>query len=90
MKAAQNLGQELIRYVMPPAGVAIQLRERPLWGPDDPNWVAGGGAMDQVRNDRFSQKISQLRRSDCLVDWSGMGGQMGHRRISLRANELEE
>jgi len=90
MKTAKKLVQELIRYVTPPAGVAIQLKERPLCGPDDPNWVAGSGAMDQVRNDRFNQKISELRRSDRLVDWSGVGGQTGHRRISLWANELKE
>jgi hypothetical protein len=48
------------------------------------------GAMDPVRIDRFSQKVAKLRKSDRLVDWSGVEGQIGHRRVALWASELKE
>ena len=86
MKNARALLEELMRRVMPPRGVAITLREVPSNGPDDPNWVASAGPMDLIRAQRFGQKVAELRKSDLLIDWSGVEGQRGHRRVVLRAS----
>jgi hypothetical protein len=90
MKTAQALVEELSRHVMPPLGLAIILSERPSNYSDDPNWVAATGAMDQGRLDRFNQKVAELRKTDRLIDWSGVEGKPGQRRVALWGSELKE
>ena len=89
MKNARALLEELMRRVMPPRGVAITLREVPSNGPDDPNWDSSAGPMDLIRNQRFGDQVAELRKSDRLIDWSGVKGQPGHRRVALWASELK-
>jgi hypothetical protein len=54
--------------VQPPKGVSIVVTEDPG---DQPNWVAaaGPGIMEAALTDKFSEKVSELRRTDPLVDW---------------------
>jgi hypothetical protein len=87
MKTAQALVQELTSRVVPPLGVAIMVKEMSSNGPDDPNWVASAGPMDLIRAQRFGEKVAELRKSDLLIDWSGVEGQRGHRRVALWASD---
>ena len=90
MKTAQALARELTRHVMPSRGVAIELEETPSHGPDDLNWRAGAGVMeDDLERERYSQKVVELRKSDRLIDWSSVEGQPGHRVVTLRASDLK-
>jgi hypothetical protein len=90
MKTAKALVQELKRHVAPPPGVAIKVIEVPSCGPDSRNWRAAAGPMNDPENDRFSEKVSRLRKSDPLIDWSDEEGQLGHRRVLVRAPKLKE
>jgi len=56
-----------LRYVEPPKGNPVVLIEA-LEG--EPNWIASIGSIDLYRLEKFNRKISELRRSDALVDWN--------------------
>jgi hypothetical protein len=83
MKTAGDLVREISRYVMPPHGVAIQVEEKSPDGQYDPNWLADAGTMDTSRSVRFSQMVAELRRADRLIDWSGVSGRPGHRKVRM-------
>ena len=67
MKTAKELVDEILRYVEPPKGNPVVLIEA-LEG--EPNWIASIGSIDLYRLEKFNRKISELRRSDALVDWN--------------------
>jgi hypothetical protein len=89
VKTAQALVEELTRYVMPPRGTAIVLKEMTSDGPDDPNWIATSGIMDLAQQHLLTEKVAELRESDRLIDWSGVTGQISQRRVALWASELK-
>ena len=83
MKTADDLVREITRHVMPPRGVAIEVAETPVNGPYDPNWFASANAMDISRLERFGQLIAELRRSDRIIEWSGVPGPPGRRKVKM-------
>ena len=83
MKTADEVAREISRYLMPPRGAAIKVTESPANGPYDPNWFASATAMDISRLERFEQLIVELRRSDRIIEWSGIPGPPGRRKVKL-------
>jgi hypothetical protein len=69
LKTANALIRELGSAVQPPKGIAIVLTEEPG---AQPNWVAAAGVMEAALTDKFSEKVSELRKTDPLVDWTGV------------------
>ena len=69
MKTAKELVREIGLAVQPPQGVAIVLTEQP---DGLPNWVAAAGIMETALTHKFSEKILELRKTDPLVDRSGL------------------
>jgi len=69
LKTANALIGELGSAVRPPEGIAIVLTEEPG---AQPNWVAAAGMMEAALTDKFSAKVAELRKSDPLVDWTGV------------------
>ena len=49
MRAARKVLEELTSHVMPPRGVAIEIKEMPSKGSKGPNWVARVSAMNSDR-----------------------------------------
>jgi hypothetical protein len=83
MKTADELAKEISRYLVPPRGGAIEVTESPASGPYDPNWFASATAMDISRLERFGQLIAELRRSDRIIEWSGVAGRPGRRKVKM-------
>lgn len=69
LKTANALVRELGSAVQPPEGTAIVLTEEPG---AQPNWVAAAGMMEAALTDKFSEKVAELRKTDPLVDWTGV------------------
>ena len=88
MRAARVVLEELTSHVMPPRGVAIEIKEMPSKGSKGPNWVARVSAMNSDRTQLFSEKVLALRKSDRLIDWEEAEGQQGHRRLAMWASEI--
>jgi hypothetical protein len=88
MRAARVVLEELTSHVMPPRGVAIEIKEMPSKGSKGPNWVARVSAMNSDRTQLFSEKVLALRKSDRLIDWEDAEGQQGHRRLPMWASEI--
>ena len=88
MRPAREVLEELTSHVMPPRGIAIEIKEMPSKGSKDPNWVAGVSAMNSDRVQLFSEKVLALRKSDRLIDWEEAEGQEGHRRLAMWASEI--
>ena len=72
MRPVKQVLEELVRYVEPPRGVAIFLTESIPSSASDLNWVAIMGTTGVQCNDRFEHKLAGLRKSDPIVDWSGI------------------
>ena len=90
LKTANEMLEELILYVRPPRGCAIVLTEMPSISAVDPNWVAASGIMDATKIQRFTQKISELRKSDPQIDWTKIQIRVGNnRRIAHWLSEVE-
>jgi hypothetical protein len=89
MKTVQALVEELTRSVMPPRGTAIVLKERTSNGPEDPNWIATAGILSLAKSQWLAERAAEIRKSDPLIDWSGVKGEIGQRRIALWASELK-
>jgi hypothetical protein len=80
LKTAEELVDEILRYLEPPQRNPVVLIEA-LEG--EPNWIASIGSIDLYRLEKFNRKISELRRSDALVDWNAVTECEGkHRRIA--------
>jgi hypothetical protein len=88
MRAARVVLEELTSHVMPPRGIAIEIKEMPSKGSKGPNWVARVSAMNSDRTQLFSEKVLALRKSDRLIDWEDAEGQQGHRRLAMWASEI--
>jgi hypothetical protein len=88
MGAARVVLEELTSHVMPPRGIAIEIKEMPSKGSKGPNWVARVSAMNSDRTQLFSEKVLALRKSDRLIDWEDAEGQQGHRRLAMWASEI--
>ena len=88
MRAAREVLEELTGHVMPPRGIAIEIKEMPSKGSKGPNWVARVSAMNSDRTQLFSEKVLALRKSDRLIDWEEAEGQQGHRRLAMWASEI--
>jgi hypothetical protein len=71
---------ELFHHVAPPQQVAIELIENSPAYTNDPNWIAAMGSSDAQRNEKFSQKVADLRKTDANVDWSGIEERVGRNR----------
>jgi hypothetical protein len=89
MKSAEAMLNELIRHVRPPRGCAIVLTERESSGPSDPNWVAASGTMEAPKTLRYTEKVSELRRTDPQIDWSDVKVLIGSRRVAHWYSEVE-
>ena len=88
MKTAEELADEILRYVEPPKANPVVLIEA-LEG--EPNWIASIGSIDLHRLEKFNRKISELRRSDALIDWSGVAErERKHRRIAKYCSEAPD
>ena len=70
MKRAAQLLDELVNYVEPPAGIPIVLTERPPRGPTGTNWAVGTGVLTGAEQVRYFRKLTELRRTDPVIDWS--------------------
>jgi hypothetical protein len=88
MRAARVVLEELTSHVMPPRGVAIEIKEMPSKVSKGPNWVARVSAMNSDRTQLFSEKVLALRKSDRLIDWEDAEGQQGHRRLAMWSSEI--
>ena len=88
MRAARVVLEELTSHVIPPRGVAIEIKEMPSKGSKGPNWVARVSAMNSDRTQLFSEKVLALRKSDRLIDWEDAEGEQGHRRLAMWASEI--
>jgi hypothetical protein len=69
MRTVREVLEELTSHVMPPRGIAIEIKEMPSKGSKEPNWVARVSAMNSDRTQLFSEKVLALRKSDRLIDW---------------------
>jgi hypothetical protein len=69
LKTANALVGELGSAVQPPKGTAIVVTEEPG---AQPNWVAAAGMMETALTNKFSEKVAELRKTDPLVDWTGV------------------
>jgi hypothetical protein len=79
LKTANQLVREIGLAVQPPQGVAIVLTEEPG---SKPNWVAAAGIMEAGLIEKCSQKVTELRKKDPLIDWSGVSkGETEFRRV---------
>jgi hypothetical protein len=78
MKTAKQLVREIGLAVQPPQGVAFVLTEEPG---SQPNWVAAASIMETALTDKFSRKVAELRKTDPLVDWSGVKSRPDARRV---------
>ena len=88
MKTAEELADEILRYVEPPKANPVVLIEA-LEG--EPNWIASIGSIDLYRLEKFNRKISELRRSDALIDWSAVTErERKHRRIAKYCSEAPD
>src|ERR1700741_5390533 len=67
MRTAREVLEELTSHVMPPRGIAIEIKEMPSKESKSPNWVAKVSAMNSDRTQLFSEKVSALRKSDRLI-----------------------
>ena len=88
MRAAREVLEELTSHVMPPRGIAIEIKEMPSKGSKGPNWVARVSAMNSDRTQLFSEEVLALRKSDRLIDWEDAEGEQGHRRLAMWASEI--
>jgi hypothetical protein len=88
MRTAREVLEELTSHVMPPRGIAIEIKEMPSKESKSPNWVAKVSAMNSDRTQLFSEKVLALRKSDRLIDWEDAEGQQGHRRLAMWASEI--
>jgi hypothetical protein len=88
MRTVREVLDELTSDVMPPRGIAIEIKEIPSKGSKEPNWVARVSAMNSDRTQLFSEKVLALRKSDRLIDWEDAEGQQGHRRLAMWASEI--
>jgi hypothetical protein len=84
LRPVKQLLDELVRYVEAPRGVAIFLTESIPSSASDLNWVAIMEPTGVQCNDRFAHKVAGLRKSDPLVDWSGMDEHGGQKRRIIK------
>jgi hypothetical protein len=61
-------------------------------GPQDPNWVSSTGNMDAERLLRHNEKVAELRKTNTIIDWSGVNIFVGpdRRRIALWLSEVDD
>jgi hypothetical protein len=88
MRTTREVLEEITSHVMPPRGIAIEIKEMPSKESKSPNWVAKVSAMNSDRTQLFSEKVLALRKSDRLIDWEDAEGQQGHRRLAMWASEI--
>jgi hypothetical protein len=88
VRTVREVLEELTRDVMPPRGIAIEIKEMPSKGSKEPNWAARVSAMNSDRTQLFCEKVLALRKSDRLIDWEDAEGQQGHRRLAMWASEI--
>jgi hypothetical protein len=79
VRPVKQVLSELASYVDPPRGVAIFLAESIPSSASDLNWVAIMGETSVQCNERFEYKVAGVRKSDPIVDWSGID-QRGERK----------
>ena len=72
LKAAEQLLEEMLRYVQPPPGVKIVLSERAPKSDGNPNWRAAMGPTGMPAMARFNEKVAKARGADPIVDWSAL------------------
>jgi hypothetical protein len=87
MKNADDLLDEVLLYVVPPAGVSMRLSERS--NPGQTNWVLAMGVAPDRCYRAFAEKVSELRRSSPYVEWSAVAGEAGERSITRYLSEAE-
>jgi hypothetical protein len=91
MKTASELLDEFLTAVIPPTGNAISLREAKSAAKDEPNWIAGIGAVPRDVLTRFESTVAELRRQHATVDWTGVVTMEGHwRRVAKYYSEREK
>jgi hypothetical protein len=83
-RTATQILEELFHHVAPPRRVAIELIESSPAHANDPNWVAAMGSSDAQGNEKFSQKVADLSKTDANVDWSGIEERVGRNRHATR------
>jgi hypothetical protein len=83
-RTAIQILEELFHHVAPPQRVAIELIESSPAHANDPNWVAAMGSSDAHRNEKSSQKVADLSKTDANVDWSGIEERVGQNRHATR------
>jgi len=89
-KPASYVLDELFRFVKPPRGAAVIIRERVASDPTEPNWVAACSAMDDDKGNAFAQKVAELRRDNLRVDWSSVRKLKYSERVVLKVADLNE
>jgi len=84
LRPVKQVLDELVRYVEAPRGVTIFLTESIPSSASDLNWVAIMEPTGVQCNDRFAHKVAGLRKSDPLVDWSGIDEHGGQKRRIIK------
>ena len=72
IRPAKQVLDELASYVGSPRGVVIFLAESIPSFANGLNWVAIMDGTGVQCNERFEHKVARLRKSDPIVDWSGI------------------
>ena len=87
MKTALDVLEAIGRHVRPPRGLAIELAERE----GSPNWAAAMARNPSPGMARvFAKQVAELRKSDPVVDWSGITERRGYAgRVARWHSEVE-
>jgi hypothetical protein len=91
-RRAEAILDELLRQVEPPRGVVISITECPPAHSQEPNWIGEmSSPADLACLARFDNALSELRKTDAMVDWSGVEERDSRnwRRLARWFSELE-
>jgi hypothetical protein len=90
MRSAETILKGLVSSVRPPRACAIVLTEWKSNAPTVPNWVAAVGNMEAEKLQRFNKKITELRETDPIIDWSEVKILVGPSRIAHWLSEVDD
>jgi len=90
LKTAKVLLKEFLQHVRPAEGYAISLMERPPSHSNKQNWISGVKPMNPDAAKRYIAKVTELEKSDPVIDWTGIADLAGGRRhIARYYSEIE-
>jgi hypothetical protein len=81
MKTARDLLAQLVEHTKPPRECPIKLKEWPLGGLTDRNWIAICGELEDDKRLLYAEEVVRMRKSNARVDWSDIKSNEDSRRI---------